>query len=72
MVALKKLASEQKVSVAELIRKGIDYVIQKRHYMSLTEKRKHAIALSDRFISTEQDSKVSENHDDYLADIYHL
>ena len=70
MIALKKISAERNVSVAELIRNGIDHLIQTQNYVSLAERRKHAIALSGRFHAGDKDNNVSENHDDYLADIY--
>ncbi len=71
MNALKVLAHQRKVSVAELIRQGVEHVISTPQEISLDERRKRAIALAGKFgREDDKENNVSENHDDYLADIY--
>jgi hypothetical protein len=68
--ALKTLANDNNVSVSELIRQGVDQVIVTSHGISLSERRKRAIAIAGRFHSKDKSSHVSTEHDSYLADIY--
>ncbi len=71
MKALKALAHKRKVSVAELIRQGVDHVIATPQEVNLEELRKRAIALAGKFgREDDKEANVSENHDDYLVDIY--
>jgi len=71
MNTLKSLAHKRKVSVAELIRQGVDKIIAGPEEISLEERRKRAIALAGKYgCEDDKEANVSENHDDYLADIY--
>lgn len=66
---LKAMARRQRVSMAELIRRGIDRYIQTEEPIpSDEERRRRAIALVGRFPSGVSD--VSINHDKYLEDAY--
>ena len=65
---LKKIAAEKGVSVAELIRRGVDAVIIEESDSSLEAKRKRFLACAGMFSSGKSD--VAERHDDYLAEIY--
>jgi predicted DNA-binding ribbon-helix-helix protein len=69
MNALKILAHKRKVSVAELIRQAVDQAISAPQEVSLVELRQRAIALAGKYRSDQAGENVSENHDDYLADI---
>ncbi len=64
--ALKKLAAEKGVSVAELVRQGVDLVLQASSGVSRTERLRRAIAASGRFRSERGD--LSIRHDDYFAE----
>jgi hypothetical protein len=70
MEALKSLAHQRKVSVAELIRQGVEHVIAMPQEISLEERRKRAMALAGKFSDEDGATDVSINHDKYLADIY--
>ena len=71
MNALKALAHKRKVSVAELIRQGVEHIIATPQEISLEEQRKRAINLAGKFgCEEDKEDNVSENHDDYLVDIY--
>jgi hypothetical protein len=65
---LKAQAAEQRVSVAELIRRAVDRSLAEKALPDQTELRKRALAASGRFRSGTSD--VSIRHDDYLAEIY--
>jgi hypothetical protein len=66
--ALKTLAAEQRVSVAELIRQSVDQLIRNSDKMSDAERRKRAMAVVGMFHSGQHD--ISTRHDDYLAESY--
>ena len=65
---LKELAHQEKVSVAELTRRALDYWLQNRHGMPDAEAKRRALAVVGRFRSDSTD--VSERHDSYLAEAY--
>lgn len=62
--ALKRLSELRKVSMAELIRQGVDGILKSSASISDGERRKRAIAVAGRFHSGKSD--VSEKHDKYL------
>jgi len=64
--ALKKLAAEQDVSVAELIRRSIDALIESSDGRSEEERWARALSVSGMFRSGYSD--LSVNHDKYLAE----
>jgi Arc/MetJ-type ribon-helix-helix transcriptional regulator len=68
--ALKSLAVERGSSVAELIRQGVDDLLQKTSGISIEERRRRAIAAIGRFHSGQKD--ISTRHDDYLAEAYEV
>lgn len=63
--ALKKIAAQRKISVAELIRQGIDFYLHVYGTVSQKEKRQRAIEAAGRFHSGQTD--LSEKHDEYLT-----
>ncbi len=66
--AIKTLAMKRNTSVAELIRRSVDELLQKAVGTDLTERRRRALAAAGRFHSGKRD--ISTNHDDYLAEAY--
>jgi len=64
--ALKKIAAIRHVSMAELIRQGVDRVIGSNTTIDEEEKIKRAIRVAGKFRSGQKG--ISENHDDYLAE----
>jgi hypothetical protein len=71
MDALKALAHKRQVSVAELIRQGVEHILSTPQEISLDELRKRAIAMAGKYgCEDDREANVSENHDDYLAEIY--
>ncbi len=66
--ALKEMAADQHVSVAEIIRRSVDTVIRSSMGCSQDERWRRALAAAGRFHSSETD--VSTNHDRYLAEAY--
>lgn len=66
--ALKKLASSRHLSIAELIRQGVDAVLRSNVTIDAEEKRKRAIAIAGRFSSGKRD--ISKEHDKYLVEAF--
>ncbi len=65
---LKVSAARQKISVAELIRKGVDMALAQESGFSGEEVVRRAIQAAGRFHSSRSD--VSRRHDDYLSEAY--
>jgi len=65
---LRELAARENVSVAELIRRAVDGLLERKVTISLNERRQRAMALVGQFRSGQSD--VSEKHDEYLAEVY--
>jgi hypothetical protein len=63
--ALKEMAGREGVSMAELIRRAVDRVIEESDDR---ERRRRALALLGKYRSG--DSDVAANHDRYLDEIY--
>lgn len=66
--ALKHLSSQRHISMAELIRQGIDQYIYSCGMVSSEERRQRALNMAGQFHSGKKD--LSERHDDYLAEDY--
>lgn len=64
---LKKLAAKKQMSVAELIRQGVN-VILRAEAVSPEERKRRAMAAAGRFRSGRKD--LSSAHDKYLAEAY--
>ena len=65
---LKRLAAARHLSMAELIRRGVDAVLRSNTVMDIAEKRKRALALAGKFRSGQRD--ISKQHDKYLTEDY--
>jgi hypothetical protein len=65
--ALREMAAREKVSVAELIRRAVNSLLQSET-ISMEERRRRAIAAVGRFHSGISD--LAERHDEYLAEAY--
>ncbi len=65
--ALKELAARQRTSVAELIRRAVENLLETSDWVSDEERRRRAIAAAGRFRSGVGD--IAEKHDEYLAQI---
>jgi hypothetical protein len=68
VAALKKLAAEQGVSLAEMMRRGVDLLLKSYDGISMKERRRRAIAAAGRFQSEMRD--LSAEHDRYAAEAY--
>ncbi len=66
--ALKRLSAQRDVSVAELIRQGINLYLRSCGTISQEERRQRAIKAAGQFRSGQAD--LSEKHDAYLAEAY--
>lgn len=66
--ALKRLSSLRHLSIAQLIRQGVDVVLRSEAGIDDEEKRKRALSVAGRFRSGKRD--VSREHDKYLAEAY--
>ncbi len=65
--ALKEVAARQGISMAELIRRGVDRILEEQEH-ERKEKWRRALAAAGRFRSGYTD--ISVNHDKYLAEDY--
>ncbi len=65
---LKRLAATKGVSVAELIRQGVEVLLHSTGTISPEEQRQRAIAVAGRFHSGR--SNLSIKHNDHLAEVY--
>ena len=66
--ALKRLAAEQNVSMAEIIRQSIDAYFSAHHGVHGEKRITRAKAAAGKFRSGSQD--LSVRHDDYLGEIF--
>jgi len=66
--SLKKLSAQMNISMAEIIRQGIDAYLRNYGMTNQEERRQRAIKAAGQFHSGKTD--LSENHDEYLADVY--
>jgi hypothetical protein len=66
--ALKSLAAQRGISIAELIRQSVDNLIQASGDVSDDERNRRAVAAAGRFRSGHTD--LSVDHDRYLAEAY--
>lgn len=64
--SLKRLAAKRGCPVAELIREGVDYVLEAEAGPTREKLRARAVAASGKYRSGVSD--VSRRHDDYLAE----
>jgi hypothetical protein len=62
---LKRIAAERGVSVAELVREGVDEVIKGSRGLSWEEKRRRALSVVGKYRGP---SDLSERHDEYFAE----
>ena len=65
---LKSLANARGVSMAELIREGVDSLLKAQQGIDLAERRRRAVAAAGMFQSDVSD--LGANHDRYLAEAY--
>jgi hypothetical protein len=68
VILLKRLALQQHVSMAELIRRAVDLFTTSPDATGIEEQRERAIAAVGRFHSGHGD--LSARHDDYLAESF--
>jgi len=68
MRTLKRLATEQGVSVAALIRQGVDLLVRTAGGGDETRQRQRALAVAGRFHSGRGD--LAAEHDRYLDEAY--
>jgi len=66
--ALRELAAERRVSISEVVRGGVDMVLESRLGASREERRRRALAVAGRFQG--DGGAVSEEHDRYLAETH--
>ena len=62
--SLRDMSKKKAVSVSELIRNGVDLIVQRGE--SLEARKKRALSVIGRFSSDRDD--VSEKHDDYIVE----
>lgn len=66
VTALKRLAALEGVSMAELIRRGVDMVLVSSQRAELSERKRQAMKVAGQFKSGLSD--LSTHHDKYLAE----
>ena len=66
--AIKKIATAQGLSVAELIRRAVDNIVKSSTIADTEERKRRALEIVGRFRSGERD--VSNEHDAYLVEAY--
>ena len=66
--AIKALAVKHNTSVAALIRRSVDALLQEAAGVDRVERRRRALAAAGRFHSGKTD--ISTKHDDYLTEAY--
>jgi polynucleotide 5'-kinase involved in rRNA processing len=64
--ALKKLAKRNHVSVAEVIRRSVDHIINTSDYIDDEKQKAKAIHVVGKFHSGKSD--ISKEHDEYLSE----
>ena len=64
---LKRIAAQENKSVAELIRQSVDQMLQKQGQPNQKQLRQKAMQAAGKLSGP---SDLSENHDNYLAEIY--
>jgi hypothetical protein len=64
--AVKKAAMEEGTSVAEVIRRAVEKMVESKPKMNAQKKIKRAIAIAGKFRSGKRN--VSRKHDQYLAE----
>ena len=65
---LKRLATARGVSVAELVRNGVDLLLDAAQHAPETDRARRALAVAGRFRSGRND--VARHHDRYLGAAY--
>lgn len=66
--ALKQLAAREGKTVAELVRLGVDHLIQSHSAVDSEELRRRALAVVGKFHSGDED--LSAEHDRYAAEAF--
>lgn len=67
-IALKRLAAKRRISIARLVRQGVEVLLRSYAATSDEERRRRAIAVAGRFHSGQSD--LSAKHDEHLAEVY--
>ena len=68
--ALRELAAERRVSISEVVRGGVDMVLESRLGASREERRRRALAVAVAGRFQGGGGAVSEEHDRYLAETH--
>ncbi len=67
---LKEKAAEYNVSMAELVRRGVDLLTEQETKPSREELKRRALSVVGIASDVDGATEVSVNHDQYLAEIY--
>jgi len=65
---LKRVAVHEGISVAEIIRRAVENMLQAGHKAGRQERVKRAVEIAGKFRSGKRN--VSRKHDEYLAEVY--
>lgn len=66
VVLLKKLALVQGVSLAELVRQGVEALLAQAQFINTEEKKRRALSVVGKYSSHHRD--LATKHDDYFAE----
>lgn len=66
--SLKRLAAKRHLSLAELIRQGVDFVLRSSEGITSEERKRRAVSAAGAFRSGKRD--LSTKHDEHLAEVF--
>jgi hypothetical protein len=65
---LHELATSEGTSMAELVRRGVDFILQSRLHITKEERQRMALSVVGQFRADTPD--LARKHDHYLAEAY--
>jgi hypothetical protein len=65
--SLRRMAAQQKVSMAELVRRAVDRMLESQREPDRKERWERALGMAGRFRSGRSD--VARKHDEHLAEV---
>jgi hypothetical protein len=68
LAAMRRLAAAEGTSVADLVRRAVDALLERERAGSVGARRERALAAAGRFASGRAD--VSEHHDQHLGEAF--
>jgi hypothetical protein len=65
---LREVSRHRKVSLAALVREGIDLLLRGQPYLSPAQQRERLLSVAGKYRDESGATDVSERHDEYLAE----